>query len=124
MKLTIATLLSVTATLAATSGLETIVKIDSGWVAGSAGAVRSYKGVPFAAPPVGDLRWKPPQPVKAWDGVRAGTEFGLACPQPRVFLISNDINHLDEDCLNLNLWTPAEHTGKRLPVMVWIHGGA
>src|ERR1035438_10215003 len=68
MKLTIAGLLYVTATLAATSGLETVVKIDSGWVSGSGTTVRSYKGIPFAAPPVGDLRWKPPQPVKPWKG--------------------------------------------------------
>jgi para-nitrobenzyl esterase len=64
MKLTIAALLSITATFAATSGLETVVKIDSGLVSGSGTAVRSYKGIPFAAPPVGALRWKPPQPVK------------------------------------------------------------
>ena len=103
-------------------------RIESGRVSGMAlgehNDVAVYKGIPFAAPPVGDLRWKPPQRARAWNGVRACTEFGPACPQPKVFIISNDIKRLNEDCLQLNVWAPAERTGKRRPVMVWIHGGA
>ena len=64
MRLALATLLFAANVLAVDSGLETIVKIDSGWVAGGGTAVRSYKGIPYAAPPTGHLRWKPPQPVK------------------------------------------------------------
>ena len=103
-------------------------RIESGFVSGvalgAAGDVYVYKGIPFAAPPVGDLRWKPPRPVKPWQGVRACTEFGPACPQPKVFIISNDITRLGEDCLNLNVWAPSQRSGKGWPVMVWIHGGA
>jgi para-nitrobenzyl esterase len=106
-------------------------RIESGQVSGIALGekkdIHVYKGIPYAGPPVapvGDLRWKPPQPAKAWEGVRACTEFGPACPQPKVFIISDDIKQLGEDCLQLNAWAPAQHRGKRLPVMVWIHGGA
>lgn len=118
MKLTIAALLSVTATLAATSGLETVVKIDSGLVSGSGTAVRSYKGIPFAAPPVGALRWRPPQPVKPWKGVRIAKSFPAMCPQFQLIPGSQS-----EDCLGLNVWTPARSASEKLPVMVWIHGG-
>jgi para-nitrobenzyl esterase len=118
MKLTIAMLLSVATALAASSGLETVVKIDSGWVAGNGAAVRSYKGIPFAAPPVGDLRWKPPQPVKPWKGVRVAKAFPAMCPQFQFIPGAQS-----EDCLGLNVWTPARSASDKLPVMVWIHGG-
>lgn len=95
----------------------------SGTILGGQKGVHVFKGIPFAAPPVADLRWKPPQPVKAWEGVRACTEFGPACPQPKVPIISTDITQLSEDCLHLNVWTPAKRSGTGRPVMVWIHGG-
>jgi para-nitrobenzyl esterase len=89
----------------------------------SSNDVLVYKSIPFAARPVGDLRWKPPQAVQAWQGVRACTDFGPACPQPKVPIISDDITQTSEDCLYLNVWAPAQHGGKALPVMVWLHGG-
>jgi para-nitrobenzyl esterase len=118
MKLITAALLLVAPALIAGSGLETIVKTDSGLVAGSGTTVRAYKGIPYAAPPVGDLRWKPPQPVKPWNGVRVAKSFPMNCPQPA--FVSGPQG---EDCLGLNVWTPARSSSAKLPVMVWIHGG-
>jgi len=107
----------------------TTVKIDSGQISGlTVGAnndVRAYKGVPFAAPPVGALRWKAPQPVKGWAGVRACTEYGPSCPQPNLLerTYGTKLGPTSEDCLYLNVWTAAKRPTDRLPVMVWIHGG-
>ncbi len=88
------------------------------------GKVRTFKGIPYAAPPVGNLRWKAPQPVQPWTGVRKASEYGPRCMQARVF--DDMVFHDDgpsEDCLHLNLWMPAQPATKKLPVMVWIHGG-
>ncbi len=87
------------------------------------GRMRVFKGVPYAAPPVGPLRWQAPRPVPAWTGVRKADAFGPQCHQPPIF---GDIvfdRPASEDCLYLNLWTPAADANARLPVMVWIHGG-
>lgn len=88
------------------------------------GKVRAFKGIPFAAPPVGPLRWKPPQPVAPWSGVRKAVDYGPRCMQTRVYsdMIFRDAGP-SEDCLYLNLWMPEVHTQPRLPVMVWIYGG-
>ncbi len=87
------------------------------------GKVRTFKGIPYAAPPVGPLRWKPPQPALPWTGVRQAVDYGPRAMQGRIFddMIFHD-NGPSEDCLHLNIWMPEEHPGK-LPVMVWIHGG-
>jgi len=86
--------------------------------------IRTYKGVPFAQPPVGDLRWKEPQPVKHWDGVRKADKFGPRAMQNPIF--SDMVFRSDgvsEDCLYLNIWTPARTAGDKLPVLVYFYGG-
>ncbi|HWO01478.1 MAG TPA: carboxylesterase/lipase family protein [Blastocatellia bacterium] len=103
------------------------IKVDGGLISGTAAdGVRSFKGVPFAAPPVGELRWKAPQPVVAWEGVRKCEAFGPECPQalyPAGSMYYSPPQKQSEDCLYLNVWTAAK-AGDRRPVMVWIHGGA
>ncbi len=113
--------------LAAAAGgaAEIQVKTTAGLVKGTTiedGRIRVYKGIPFGAPPVGELRWQAPRPAAAWQGVREATEFGSRCMQGPIF---SDIvfTNKSEDCLNLNLWTPAPKADEGLPVMVWIHGG-
>jgi para-nitrobenzyl esterase len=109
------------------------VRLDSGPVTGVQEEVDGqdiwiFKGIPYAAPPVGDLRWQPPQPVTPWEDPLPCTAFGPACPQPSMFeildLITLDAGREDEDCLYLNVWSPADRAGEDLPVMVWIHGGS
>jgi para-nitrobenzyl esterase len=88
------------------------------------GPVRAFLGIPYAAPPVGDLRWKPPVPAAKWEGVKQATDFGPRCMQDRVFsdMVFRDPGQ-SEDCLSLNVWTPAKNASAKLPVMVWIYGG-
>jgi para-nitrobenzyl esterase len=114
----------------AAAGITEPVKTDAGLVSGVAGTnaqVRVYKGIPYAAPPVGPLRWKAPQPAAKWDGVRKAEAFGPRCmqgggaggragapPPPPT----------SEDCLYVNVWTAASSASAKLPVMVWSYGGA
>src|SRR5690349_5247896 len=100
-----------------------VVQTSNGTIDGSGAqpsGVRIFRGIPFAQPPVGDLRWREPQPVKNWKGTRPAREFGPRCMQARIF---DDMvfrsNGVSEDCLYLNVWTPAKSNGERLPVLVY-----
>jgi para-nitrobenzyl esterase len=101
------------------------VKTANGIVEGVSGSgVSIFKGIPFAQPPVGDLRWKEPQPVKNWEGVRKADQFGPRAMQKPIFSDMNfRSNGVSEDCLYLNVWTPAKSAAEKLPVLVYFYGG-
>lgn len=109
---------------------DATVRIESGLLQGAVsadGVVRAFKGVPYAKPPVGGLRWRPPQAPARWDGTRSATQFGPQCIQHQrsPTSIQNFAPEAEaEDCLYLNVWTAAGAAEERRPVMVWIHGGA
>src|SRR5579862_9006377 len=99
------------------------VTTDTGVVEGKMeDGITTFLGIPYAAPPVGDLRWKPPAPAERWTDVRKATEFSAHCMQGLVYedMVFPDHGN-SEDCLTLNVWSPAHAIN--LPVMVWIHGG-
>jgi len=97
---------------------------ESGTISGvSENGLSVYKGVPFAAPPVGDLRWRPPSPVASWTGTRKADAFAPSCMQDGVSMPGETPPTVDEDCLYLNIWTPAKSNHAHLPVIVWIYGG-
>ncbi|MEO1448445.1 MAG: carboxylesterase family protein [Bacteroidota bacterium] len=113
---------------------STLITLESGLIEGSTDstqAIRTFKGIPYAAPPIGDLRWKPPQPVASWEGVRSCTNFAASAIQnePQPFLCWSEEYlipkaPISEDCLYLNVWTGAKETTEKRPVLVYIHGGA
>lgn len=115
--------------------MQTVVEVHQGKLEGYASADRQsvvFKGVPYAEAPVGELRWKRPQPKKSWEGVREAKEFSAKAPQAdltregfyaKEFYTDEKIAR-NEDCLYLNIWTPANRTAGKLPVFFWIHGGA
>jgi para-nitrobenzyl esterase len=121
-------------TITTPAAISDPVAISTGRISGVTlpSGVRAFKGLPFAAPPVGELRWKAPQPPSKWEGVRRAEQFGTVCVQPsqpnrspnNVTVDLPDSPKTDEDCLYLNVWTSANRAGERQPVMVWIFGGA
>lgn len=113
--------------------IDGAIQVSGGLIAGvptETAGVTLYKGVPFAAAPVGENRWKAPQPVEAWDGVMICDTFSAICPQSTTAygdfqkeFYSDPYPEMSEDCLYLNVWAPEGAAGKKLPVMVYIHGG-
>ncbi|MFS2111439.1 carboxylesterase/lipase family protein [Sphingomonas sp. Sphisp140] len=107
---------------------EPVVDAPSGSVSGTLeGSIRAFKGIPYAVPPVGGMRWRPPAPMQPWTGTRAAKEFGPACVQPQAKTPTSVYSPpapmpVSEDCLTLNIWAPAN--AKKAPVFFWIHGGA
>lgn len=113
----VATVMMSLSVLSCSKAVTPLVEVTGGTIEGVAdGDMIVFKGIPFAAPPVGELRWKDPQPVIPWEGVRSAAEFGNSPVQAFP-------GQGDEDCLYLNVWTPAKVQKEKLPVMVWIYGG-
>jgi para-nitrobenzyl esterase len=112
-----------------TAAIDNTVRTDTGLIAGTQGSsadVRVFKGIPYAAPPVGELRWREPQPVPPWEGTRAADQFASICmqpPYPEGSPYRRPIEPMSEDCLYLNVWSAARSPRDARPVMVWIHGG-
>ncbi len=117
---------AVVMTISMSAAAAAQVKTTGGLVKGTTsadGRIRIFRGIPFAAPPTGEHRWKEPRPAIPWEGVRDALEPGPHCMQGAIFGDISFPRPASEDCLNLNIWTPAAADSDRLPVMVWIHGG-
>ncbi len=105
-----------------------MIEVSTGRLRGMReGDLDVFRGIPFARPPIGPLRFAPPAPPERWDGVRDATHFGPGCHQanrPLAPVLGIIVPEQSEDCLTLNVWTPSAERGARRPVMVWVHGGA
>ena len=125
MKIILALLLSAVTWHSSAQAERPTATVDTGAVQGVIDHdMRVFKGIPYAAPPVGELRWRPPQSAASWGGVRDASKFGDSCPQPYVKTLSTGLDLPgNEDCLKLNVFAP-QKPSKDLPVMVWIHGGS
>src|SRR6187551_3805726 len=127
MRKTFLTIVCAAFTLMATAAQAQIgeASVTGGRVSGVVtNGIAAFKGIPFAAPPVGELRWRPPQPVANWEGVRNADRFGPRAMQLSLFGdMSFRSNGMSEDCLYLNVWTPATSAEDRLPVLVYFYGG-
>ena len=103
-----------------------VVAAPAGKLRGAAvGDIHVFKGIPYALPPTGPMRWKPPQAAAPWKGTRDATQFGFVCVQPKpqpASIYAWDLRPMSEDCLSLNIWAPAG--ARKAPVFFWIHGGA
>ncbi|MDP9147088.1 MAG: carboxylesterase family protein, partial [Acidobacteriota bacterium] len=126
-RLAVAAVSTAAVLVVASGAFAGVVRTKAGLVRGTSskdGKVEIFKGVPFAAAPVGELRWREPQPMAPWKGVRDASAFGPRCMQGRIFedMVFRDEGP-SEDCLYLNIWTPGAAKYAKLPVMVWIYGG-
>ena len=125
---------AVVSRLVVVAAADGAMRVEGGLISGvtdTTSGVRAFKGIPFAAPPTGDLRWRPPAPVRPWEGVRRADQYAAPCLQPVFPGGPPEVNEIlrlpgtpNEDCLYLNVWSAAKSANERRPVMVWIHGGA
>ena len=109
--------------------ISLIVEIENGSIKGvQEGNLKKYLGIPYAEPPIDELRWAPTKPAQNWKGVKSVESNSKICFQPKqladFYDRVPDINNMSEDCLTLNIWTRAKNKDEKLPVMVWFHGGA
>lgn len=122
----LAVALMASAACASAAHAGVVVQAPAGAVSGQArDGIVTFKGLPYAQPPVGERRWRAPEPVAPWQGVREATQFGAACPQPISrpgSIYASPLEKIDEDCLFLNIWAPEK--AEKAPVIVWIHGGS
>ena len=106
------------------AGVSETIRVEGGLLQGlRQNGISVFRGIPFAAPPIGDLRWRAPEPVIPWEGVKDASAFSLVCMQSGETVPGLGTEPMSEDCLYLNVWTPQDRAEDSLPVMVWLYGG-